>query len=508
MMTMMAPNESIQSNKRRREEEIDSQDNFFGRVSTEESNQKQVDSPKCYVSLLVLKMEECLGQLGVKDIDMAALEDMSILIYESMSISSRNYHSVKHVFDISEDMTRPIPILSALFHDCVYFQVDKFLTKAQEDLLQGTYTTDNGGTLEFQASAEDSDDELLKLIEFLFSYKPGEKIEKGRNEFLSALIAVRCLKKFLPMHQLAQIACCIEATIPFRSENPETKLQPMEHLYGRLKEANTKFKLGMKEDELEDSIHKAVKLALNDVQNFASTDVYDFLDGTWSLLPEQNETLRMQYCITAMDMQKALNGMYGFFNFFLKPENVFSEFRGTPTKQELGWKLELCKRNVTIAKKYVGAKLYAMSVVAAFACLTGGDGPASLFLGDLKSNKSILRASNLDEFLADCTVDQLKNCDKVVYHILKQGRKSETQFDTKQSPISAYLYASLGDERLTEILRTVKLLPMEEENAKMILKALPIDVLKSISNALKSIALSRTKKFDKLMAQLRDELGS
>jgi len=282
----------------------------------------------------------------------------------------------------------------------------------------------------------------------------------------------------------------------------------MEHLYSRLEEANRTFRLGMKEEEMEDAIHKAVRVALSDVSNFASTDVYDFLDGTWSLLPEQNENLRMQYCITAMDMQKALNGMYGFFKFFLKPENVFDEFRGKPSKSELEWKLELCKRNVAVAKKYVGAKLYAMSVVAAFACLTGGDGPLSLFLGDLKSNKTLLYPSNFEEFLPDPAGDQLKKGDKVVYHILKEGRKTETQFDTKQSPISAYLYATLGDEKLTEILNTVKLVPMEKENARMILKALPIDALDAISNALKSIAIPRAKRIGILMEQLRDEIRS
>lgn len=505
MSTMVqANNESIHANKRRRVEEEVERSEFFSQV--ENSQTKQAESPKCYVSLLVLKMEECLGQLEVKDVDMAELERMSIMIYESMSISSRNYHSVQHVFDISKDMLHPIPILSALFHDCIYFQVDKRLTKAQEELLQGTYSEDDKGNLVFTASAEDCDDELLKLVEFLFTFKPGQRIEKGLNEFLSALVAVRSLKNFLPKNLLAEIACCIEATIPFRSPNPETKLEPMEHLFGRLELANEKFQLGMKEDEMIAAIHHAVKVSINDVGNFASTDVYDFLDGTWSLLPEQNENLRMQYCITAMDMQRALCGMHGFFNFFLKPENVFDEFRGMPSKKDLDWKLELCKRNCAIAKKYVGAKLYAMSVVAAFACLTGGDGPLSLFLGDLKSKKSMLQHTNFDDFLPECTEDQLEKCDKVVYHILKEGRKTETQFDTKQSPISAFLYATLGDERLTEILNTVKLVPMEDEKARLILKALPIEALESISNAIKSIALSRARKIDKLMEELRDEM--
>jgi len=498
--------------RRRVDKEPDSQD-IFSRCTSEDSSglkngkYKNTESPKCYVSLLVLKMQDCLEQLGVKDVDISELEQMSVLIYESMSINSRNYHSVQHVFDISADMKDPISILSALFHDCIYFQVDKRLTKSQEDLLKGTYISDDRGNLQFAAPAENCEDELLKLVEFLFSYAPEQKIEKGLNEFLSALIAVRCLKKYLPMNKLAEIACCIEATIPFRSENPTTKLQPMEHLYTRLEEANKKFKLEMKEKEMVEAIHNAVKVASNDVQNFASTDVYDFLDGTWSLLPEQNENLRTQYCITAMDMQRALNGMYGFFHFFLEPDNVFDEFRGAPSQRVLDWKLELCRRNVAIAKKYVGAKLYAMSVVAAFACLTGGDAPVSLFLGDLQANKSRFCYTNFDDILPNSTTEQLEECDKVVYHILKNGRKTESQFDTKRSPIAAYLYATIGDERLLEIVRTVKLIPMEEENARLILKAVPIEALEKISNALKHMALSRTRRFEKLMKQLRSEMS-
>jgi hypothetical protein len=462
---------------------------------------KPPTSPQSYVSKLVIKMKDCLEELGADEVDFAALESMSVLIYESMSISSRNYHSVQHVFDISASMTDPIPILSALFHDCIYFHVDKKLTKAQSDLLQGTHTVDEKGNLHFSASSDNDEDELLKMVECIFSYSAGQEIKKGLNEFLSAVIAVRCLTSFLSMGQLAHIACCIEATIPFRPNHAESGLPPMEHLHQNLGKANSRFDLKMEEEDLVKAIQSAVVVANNDVQNFASTDVYDFLDGTWSLLPELNENLRTHFCITAMDMQKALKGMHEFFHFYLKPDNVFDEFRGIPSQKELDWKLQLCTRNVTIAKKYVGAKLFAMSVVAAFAGLTGGDAPISLFLGDLPSSNNEF-GPTLSDFLPPASKEQLQKCDQVVYHILKNGRKTDAEFDTKQSPLAAYLMSSLGDERLTELLGSQKLVPMEEDTALLILKFLPRDVLEVVGEALKEIAVSRSSKIQQVMDML------
>eukprot|EP00980_Cylindrotheca_fusiformis_P011193 scaffold2563_cov124-Cylindrotheca_fusiformis.AAC.24 len=458
--------------------------------------------PQSYVSKLIFKMKECLEELGAKDVDLPTLEVMSVLIYESMSISSRNYHSVQHVFDISATMKDPIPILSALFHDCIYFHVDKQLTKSQSELLQGTHTVDGKGVHLFSASSDSDKDELLKMVECIFSYSPGQEIKKGLNEFLSAVIAVRSLKPFLLMHQLASIACCIEATIPFRAEHPDSGLPNMEHLYQSLGKANIRFDLKMTEEDRIKAIQRAVTLSNNDVQNFAYTDVYDFLDGTWSLLPEQNENLRMQFCITTMDMQKALHGMYEFFQFHLKPENVFDTFRGIPSKEELDWKVQLCTRNVTIAKKYVGAKLFAMSVVAAFARLTGGDAPISLFLGDLQSNTNEFGQPKFSDFLPSLSAEQRKNSDQVVFRILQTGRKTEAQFDTKNSPLAAYLCGSLGDDLLMELLQTLKLVPMEEDTALLVLKSLPRDILKVVAEALRKIAWSRSSKIKDVVERL------
>ena len=60
-----------------------------------------------------------------------------------MSISTRNYHSVQHVFDIITYDVRlennPITILAACLHDCIYYHVDGGLTPVQAVLLKGSF---------------------------------------------------------------------------------------------------------------------------------------------------------------------------------------------------------------------------------------------------------------------------------------------------------------------------------------------------------------------------------
>ena len=108
--------------------------------------------PRTYISRLVTKFKSSLIALNARNISDWKLERMSILIHECMSNISRNYHSVEHVFDICEELDKEereevktsttknakneaIGILSALFHDCIYTNVDGGLTQNQIDVL-------------------------------------------------------------------------------------------------------------------------------------------------------------------------------------------------------------------------------------------------------------------------------------------------------------------------------------------------------------------------------------
>ena len=112
-----------------------------GLVSITHTNYR---SHQTYISRLILQMESCLNVLDADNVTYPRLESMAIFIHESMSSSSRNYHSVQHVFDISRNLRDPIAILAALFHDCVYYHVDGGLTEIQEKILCGVLEKKRG----------------------------------------------------------------------------------------------------------------------------------------------------------------------------------------------------------------------------------------------------------------------------------------------------------------------------------------------------------------------------
>ena len=88
------------------------------------------------------------------------------------------------------------------------------------------------------------DDPLLCMVETIFGYEENTEIngKNGINEFLSAMVAVRLLEPHLPKTQLAQIALCIAATIPFRNkDNGESNPPYMEKLYNNMKVARERF---------------------------------------------------------------------------------------------------------------------------------------------------------------------------------------------------------------------------------------------------------------------------
>ncbi|KAI2503107.1 hypothetical protein MHU86_11378 [Fragilaria crotonensis] len=88
----------------------------------------------------------------------------------------------------------------------------------------------------------------------------------GLDFFLSAVLMARVLKDTLSETYLAQIAVCMEATIPFRERALETLDQ-------RLRAVNEKYNLGLTEGELVESIQRGADL---NNRNFASEDAVFF----------------------------------------------------------------------------------------------------------------------------------------------------------------------------------------------------------------------------------------
>lgn len=185
--------------------------------SSHGGGKKPVKQEYTYLQRLVVEMRTSLEKFDDEnDVDVTddQLENWAIIIYESMSAPSRTFHGVQHVFDISEGAD-PIQKVSALFHDVIYYSIDGGLNPAQEKVLHGLV---NEGEDKTVSLCEDEFDEATRLVIDIFGISPGQTLNpfSGLNEFLSAALAIRCLKTALSLSSLAKIAVCIEATIPFR----------------------------------------------------------------------------------------------------------------------------------------------------------------------------------------------------------------------------------------------------------------------------------------------------
>ena len=471
------------------------------------------DESSTYVDRLVRRIECCLKELGIKSKSDGVLttkvEAMSTLIYESMSISSRDYHSVQHVFDISKHIVDPIAILAALFHDCIYYNIDGGLSKVQDEKLQGVLLTEqesDGQTKLCISPDACSGDELLAIVIEVFGRTPGDDLSPmtGLNEFLSAVIAVRELESVLPKEVLAAIACCIEATIPFRSTDPLLGT-PLERLYSRMLTTTRNFNLNFTEEQCVLCVQRAAILSNEDVGNFGSEDQLWFLDNTWSLLPESNEALRHKLLYTVKDFQFGLFKMYGFFG-FLKPSVIFNQFRDVPSDEDLDRLTANAERNLDVGKKYVGAKLLSLSILAAIAELTGGDAPVSVFMGDLPSQDQT--GNRLEDWLPEPKKISNEKCDADVYEILAFGRRSECSFDVRHSPLAAYFYSFLGDEGVKILLRDVAVYPMDKERATTLLTSLPREAAIHVTKSIAEMTVRRREMIESQVLPLLANLAA
>uniref|UniRef100_A0A7S3KX30 Uncharacterized protein n=1 Tax=Amphora coffeiformis TaxID=265554 RepID=A0A7S3KX30_9STRA len=473
-----------------------------------------------YIARLIQLIEDSLTKLGVRiqeDIEnnLRMIEHMAIIIHDSMSVSTRNYHSVQHVFDVAEGVADdPIAILAAIFHDCVYYHVDGRVSDLQRQHLKiyEDSLVKEDKLPEYHVKGDrGSSDTLLRMVECVFGYPHNTVVthRNGLNEFLSAVICVRQLEPFLPLRELAEIACCIEMTIPFRpniTDQYGNELSCGDRLFLQMSAANSQFNLGMNDEQVVEAVQRAVRISNEDVSNFGSEDVLWFLDNTWSLLPETNEALRQQFLYSVEDFQFAVHKMYGFFS-FLKPEVVFTSFRGVPAPEVSAEREKFTTLNLKLGRKYVGAKLLSISVLAAFAELTGGDAPISLFMGDLPSrHRNSRRSQSPFAELPKPLIDGNSMVDPTVYKILSEGRRGETSFDIRQSPLAAFLYGHLGDEKVDALLKTPHekwptLYPMSKETAKALLRELPKENVGCLGTALSSVAFSRK---EVLLAVVKD----
>ncbi len=410
------------------------------------------------------------------------IEETGILVHKIMNLQSRTFHTPEHVIDLSSP-DDPIQTLAAMFHDIVYYQVDRGFPAEIEKLLSDVVTEENH-EVRIKQNWDYGNREISAALE-IFNFKPGQKLNPygGLNEFLSAIVTAKICGPYLKTEDLFQIMVCIEATIPFRGPD-EAGRTWSEALLIRIEQGGCGLQLSTQ--TLTECLKRAVRFSNRDVGNFADPDMGAFLDNTWKLLPETNVQLH-QKDYTIVDYRQSLEKMERFF-MNLKAQSIYKEFKGEPPQEIYASMLAGAQRNVELAKIYLGIKLLSLAIIEALALSSGGDVPINLFLGEIRRPQT--SSPRLEDYLPTST-GQVKPKDSVMYHLLISGRNQDIFFDMKNSPLSAYLCEVLEQEAIAALLELAKSMFQGKLNHVDFLKALPPQLCSAVATACATMVPTR-----------------
>lgn len=415
---------------------------------------------------------------------------MAAFIFESMYTPGRVYHSMQHVFNITDNCEieqDPILLLSTLFHDVVYYTVDKSFQQPQLKLLEGILEFENGVTKEPLSLTENAqDDPLMDMVLRLFDLKAGMELPGlGSNEFLSAIIGIRVLSQWLSFPQLTQLAATIEGTIPFRPASSDGKTA-MDRLYDRLVMVAPE----QPEDWLEETIHLTASMANCDLCSFDSTNFDFFLDSNWSLVPEFRPALLKEDCPLREYFDEFL-AMEGRTKFLISAiPNIFQVFRNVPSESELSEKRIKTRANLNLANDYAQVRRLQLMVLMELVMILGED-------PDTIPGRPFLRLE-LPPSQSPTETDE-------VFKLLDPGRNDCFPWDPAKSSLGAFLYDKLGKEGIDKAVEVGK---NDKLGSYNLLRQLPDDVVLSIATSLGSIMPNHSEDLLQITDKLEIDPGT
>jgi len=477
----------------------------------------------------------------VSNVTEQQLEEWADFIVTSMNTPGKLYHDADHVLEILDYMKRevaqaeaagihnmasdPISKLAILFHDLIYFSLDQKLSAKQWSCLQDVivmaepdHTIAQDDTRMYLQPFSKHQDPAVAMVQEVFDMPTASSSSSsqplpnlGRNEFLSALIAMRLLSTFLTRRQLLQLAMCIEATIPFRPVDPTTGKSPIDRLYDRSLAAYSSF-VPRKDTDTDTNgsdddsfvlhaIHQAVLVGNSDIGVFCDPDPTAFLDSNWRLFPEWFPVLLMgQACSSddnhfgceLVELQHALASVRArridpnlIFCVFHPPgdsddnnNNNNESSRSFPSAPWLTQKRQGATRNLNILQQYIAIRLLSISLLLEMVELLGAttNGETTIripLIADLGFMEQAAAQQNDNGSIRDKTLDDANtstlafavenyNIDDIdnqgddasmVYKVLQSGRRVNYRWDSKESLFAAMLFQALdGSSQKVETL--------------------------------------------------------
>jgi hypothetical protein len=399
------------------------------------------------------ELNRTIAQLG-GTADPSQLSITAELIIQTMSGPWRFFHTPEHIFEVGESGDA-IEVLSALFHDLVYVQVDQGMS-VNISRYVAPFAKQIGKHLVILEQWQLPKDPMFDLVALVFGFTAGQDLQPmaGQNEFLSALIAAKSLEHALGPSLIAQIVACIEATIPFRP-TPENGKTTAEKLFERLQQVGDRFSLGWSDADIHAIVKRAIRLANRDIENFAYESSAEFLDNTWNLMPETNHDLADTKAYTVTGFRESMQKMEGFMN-FLKPDLVFQHYQDEPSPDNYNSLIARTQKNLEVARLYLGSKLLSIAVVEALSLRIGRDIPLATMMGELPGRG--LPSAQLENFLPSISVlvPPKTAIEQEVLDLLEKGRSKSSNYDVKNSPVATYIVKSIGFQEARHLLLQAK----------------------------------------------------
>lgn len=441
---------------------------------------------------LVEVVEQAFRNLRL-DIPPAVAENLAISVHQAMSVEGRHYHNPEHVLFLAS-AENPIQSLAALFHDLVYYQVDRGFSAEVVEILRPYIDLEQTSDPELPAPGQAHPDDLYVRVALgIFNFTPGQKLfsVSGFNEFLSALVMAKKLTPWVSLKTLLQVTTYIEATIPFRGKD-EQGYTPFDRLEQRLRKASQALHIPLTEAEIVETIRGAVTFANKDVENFSEQAPTLFLVNTWKLLPETNLSLRSGGIYSIRDYRLALQHTDSFFSQMI-PEQVFHCYQGVPADEEYWEKVQCTRHNVAIARQYLGIKLLAVGILEALAECTGGDAPLSLFMGEVIQGGE--DGHGLADILPRLPTHPAVDPGSIIYNLLENGRASPAEFtDLRNSPLSMFIYNSLGPQGVAAGLAQARRMFAGDLGAEQFLLQLDRPLLSAVATGCATMVPERREK--------------
>ena len=458
------------------------------------------------INRLITLFDASFQALGVQ-VSMTETEHMAMLVHHALDSKTRAYHRTSHVFALCEGMN-PRQVLAALFHDLVYYQLDEGFPLHTRDMLEAVARIEDGA---FILRPVDGDDVVLSLCTELFQFEPGQALPLygGLNEFLSAVVAARLLHPLLSVADLIAVVACIEATIAFRKPDAQGRLAPellaasVEQQYRRLCNGPATAAPHAVRAYVDLVVTDAVQLANRDVSSFSEADPGLFLSTTWLLIEESNAPLAVAGMYTLYEYRCGLARMDHFLR-GLNADSVFHFYQSHPSAVDLTAMRTAARRNIAFACDFLGAKITSIAIIEALALCTGTDGPISMFLGDIRNPYG--RPDRVEDFLPP--VSEPRSLNANLLRVFERGRTLESSNDLTASPLTAFVYQSLGDAGTLQALGLARRMFDGTLSPLAFLQSLDHGMVGAIIQACARIAISRRVGLQALERQLSESAAS